>query len=313
MSSKVEYHDPCQICQMPSQTNWALPQSNLIEWICVRCGHYEWQTDVGRNGEAEWQVRLAGHIWDENGRGAIPRFDNERVNFVVRTPRPKLRSRALRALKAFVSSDDMLTGKRPMRFTQDPAVQAASYSENPADLEFLAKFLRSDGLIIYEGGGPATLTLAGYVAIENAAEQIRPTFSGFIAMSFDNSMDEAHTLGFRPGISSAGYQPVRIDQKEHANAITDEILSEIRRSRFVVADYTGAKAGVYFEAGFALGLGIPVIPTCRSDEIANLHFDVRHINTIAWNDSADLHMKLARRISAMFGDGPLWLAAAGTT
>ena len=33
-------------------------------------------------------------------------------------------------------------------------------------------------------------------------------------------------------------------------------MAEIRRSRFVVADYTGQVNGVYFEAGFALGLGL---------------------------------------------------------
>jgi hypothetical protein len=44
-------------------------------------------------------------------------------------------------------------------------------------------------------------------------------------------------------------------------------MAEIRRSRFVVADYTGQRNGVYFEAGFGLGLGLVVIPTCRADEV----------------------------------------------
>src|SRR6266436_6864511 len=63
--------------------------------------------------------------------------------------------------------------------------------------------------------------------------------------------------------------------------------------RFVVADYTGQANGVYFEAGFALGLGLTVIPTCRADEVPKLHFDIRHLNTLAWTKPADLALKLS--------------------
>lgn len=46
-----------------------------------------------------------------------------------------------------------------------------------------------------------------------------------------------------------------IGSKEHSNKIDDEIIGEIRRSAFIVADFTGHRGGVYFEAGFAMGLG----------------------------------------------------------
>ena len=40
-----------------------------------------------------------------------------------------------------------------------------------------------------------------------------------------------------------------------------------------VADYTEQVNRLYFEAGFALGLGLLVIPTCRENQIGKLHFD----------------------------------------
>jgi hypothetical protein len=43
-----------------------------------------------------------------------------------------------------------------------------------------------------------------------------------------------------------------------------KIMSEIRRARFVLADHTGQVNSAYFEAGFALGFGLTVIPTCRA-------------------------------------------------
>ena len=72
----------------------------------------------------------------------------------------------------------------------------------------------------------------------------------------------------------------------------------------MIADYTGQKAGVYFEAGFALGLGLTVIPTCHVDEIGRLHFDIKHLNTLPWRAPEELAEGLTRRIKAVVGSGP---------
>jgi hypothetical protein len=62
---------------------------------------------------------------------------------------------------------------------------------------------------------------------------------------------------------------------EHINKIGDEIISQIRRSKFLIADFTGHRGGVYFEAGLAMGLGLLVFWTCRRDDLDKLHFDIR--------------------------------------
>jgi hypothetical protein len=93
-------------------------------------------------------------------------------------------------------------------------------------------------------------------------------------------------------------------EEDYVGGITDEIMAEIRRSRFVVADYTGQVNGVYFETGFALGLGLAVIPTCRKDEVSKLHFDIKHLNTLLWDTPAELVEGLNRRIRAVVGVGP---------
>jgi hypothetical protein len=132
----------------------------------------------------------------------------------------------------------------------------------------------------------------------------------FVAMWFDPTMHDVYAAGFVPAIESRGYNPLRIDKKEHANKIDDEIVAEIRRSRFVVADFTceigNPRGGVYFEAGFAMGLGLPVIWTCRHDIIAAgaLHFDTRQYNHIDWETPEDLKNRLSARIGALLGDGP---------
>ena len=123
-------------------------------------------------------------------------------------------------------------------------------------------------------------------------------------MWFDASTNEAWLSGFEPGIKAAGYRPVRLDKEDYVGGVTDEIMTQIRRSRFVVVDYTGHRNSVYFEAGFAAGLGLTVIQTCRADEAADLHFDIRHLNTLVWKSHAELAEGLNRRIRAVVGAGP---------
>jgi hypothetical protein len=121
---------------------------------------------------------------------------------------------------------------------------------------------------------------------------------GFVAMSFDPSLNAAYTLGIEPAIRGAEYEPLRIDKVHHNEKICDRIISEIRRARFMVADVTLQRPGVYFEAGYAMALGLPVIWCCRKDDSKNIHFDTRQYSHIFWETPSDLLGQLLDRIRA---------------
>jgi nucleoside 2-deoxyribosyltransferase len=125
-------------------------------------------------------------------------------------------------------------------------------------------------------------------------------------MWFDKSIDPAWKA-IEAGIRNAGYEPLRIDRKEHNNKIDDEIVAGIRRSKFLVADFTNHRGGVYFEAGLAMGLGLPVIWLCRQDDLEHAHFDTRQYNHIPWEIGKldELSKSLKNRIEATIGTGPL--------
>ncbi|PIX55312.1 MAG: hypothetical protein COZ50_03395 [Zetaproteobacteria bacterium CG_4_10_14_3_um_filter_54_28] len=106
--------------------------------------------------------------------------------------------------------------------------------------------------------------------------------NGFVAMSFHPDLNEIYSDGFQVGIVGAGYNPIRMDQIEHINRIDDEIIKQINASKFVVADFSGHRGGVYFEAGYALGIGLPVFWTCKKSDVTDLHFDIRQFNCIDW-------------------------------
>ncbi len=152
------------------------------------------------------------------------------------------------------------------------------------------------------------LTVDGHKYLDHLNRKTINSSQAFVAMWFDDEMNEAWAKGFRPGIEEAGYEAVRIDKKDYNDKIDDEIIAEIRRSCFVVADFThgkkGARGGVYYEAGFAHGMGIGVIFTCRKDNLNEVHFDVRQYNHIVWNSEDELKTNLKNRIVATLGEGP---------
>lgn len=189
--------------------------------------------------------------------------------------------------------------------TADPALLAATYSASRDELDYLLRFLEEQGLIRnLDKDGTAEVAPRGYIHAEDLMTARADSVEGFVAMWFDSSMMPAFDGGIEPGIRAAGYKPIRVDRVEHAGKIDDEIIAAIRRARFVVADFTGHRGGVYFEAGFAMGLGLPVMWACRKDDIGALHFDVRQFNCIDWEDPAELARRLQTRIEAVIGQGP---------
>jgi len=297
----MQQSDPCIICKLPDQLIRNGSHMTSIKIICKRCGEFEWG-DAPPYGHATRQVRMSGYVRDQNAASISPFFNTELVKFVETLPMPRLVDRSRRLLATIVKKwglNNSIYG-----FTDDLELQAVSYSADEGEVRVLFRLLEHEGLIDLHQGSAVRITPKGYVEAEQLSSSRSASTQGFVAMSFDSSMTDSYVYGFAPAITTAGYKPLRIDGKEHVNSISDEILSEIRRSRFIVADYTLTNNGVYFEAGFAIGLGVTVIPTCRKDYLKQLHFDVRHINTLEWETPAQLSQKLAARISAVIGDGP---------
>lgn len=202
-------------------------------------------------------------------------------------------------------------------FTNLDSALAASGLVDRSELELVIEYLVRKGFCTsaisnYSGTGSVWITLEG---AEEVAAPVPPYLSNqaFIAMWFNAEMQAAFDEGIRPALETLGFEARRIDQKEHNNKIDDEIIADIRQSRFLVADFTCgiidadgkgtaiARGGVYFEAGFAMGLGIPVIWCCREDLINQVHFDTRQYNHITWKTPEELREKLKNRVGAVIG------------
>ena len=113
---------------------------------------------------------------------------------------------------------------------------------------------------------------------------------------FDNHLKVA--------INRAGYKARRADTDEHNEPIMDRIHDYIRQAPFVVAELTDNNQGVYYEAGFAKGIGTEVIYCCPTGEENKPHFDVTAINLVKWDTEDDLRKRLESRILGTIKQGP---------
>ena len=106
---------------------------------------------------------------------------------------------------------------------------------------------------------------------------------------YDDVFDSYHLV-----CKEAGFNAVRTDQSVSAERIIPRILSGIRRAAFVIADVTDTSANVFYEVGFAEGLGRPVILTARKD--TTLPFDIVDIPVLFWDTQKHLKDQLRIRV-----------------
>lgn len=201
------------------------------------------------------------------------------------------------------------------------------HCSEPKELHSILRYLEQSMLI--EASDPPNphndlrITSKGYERLRELKRSGKDSRQCFVAMWFTQDMANVYEKAIRPAIeyieegqSEPRFKALKIDQKEHTNDINDEIIAEIRRSRFMVCDLTGYRGGVYWEAGFAYGLGLEVIYTCREDWIKpktetegdkvkviqeGIHFDLEHRARIAWKEDGlfDFQDKLSKKIMAV--------------
>ena len=202
----------------------------------------------------------------------------------------------------------------------------------PAELIRIIELLHDNGFIKGEGvafsvNGNMLISAKGYERLRELKRLGKDSRQCFVAMWLTSEMNDVFNNAIKPAVEyleegkiEPKYKALRIDNKEHTNDINDEIISEIRRSRFMVCDLTGYRGGVYWEAGFAYGLGLDVIYTCREDWIKTIdldlydktgnkieikqegiHFDLEHRNRISWkmDDLPTFKNLLMNRIKAV--------------
>lgn len=157
-------------------------------------------------------------------------------------------------------------------------------------IDFSEQFLSGIRLM-----GSIYLTVDGFKYVCSLKNDISKRQHAFVAMWFHDEM-KLYTQEVQKAIRQAGYEPYIANQDSYNGLIMDKVLNKISEARFVIADLTslpekdsctGVRGGVYYEAGYAAGLGLQVILTCREDVTARIHFDLKQFLGIFWKETDD--------------------------
>jgi len=143
------------------------------------------------------------------------------------------------------------------------------------------------------------LTLNGLNYYIDITDMGRLSNRCFVAMSFSEKTKEIREA-IRGAIKSTGFDPILIDEQhiESDTTINDRIIADLKGAKFCIADFTEQKRGVYFESGYAIGQGKPVIYCCRNDHWSETHFDTKHFAHILYDTPSELKEALINKINA---------------
>ena len=129
--------------------------------------------------------------------------------------------------------------------------------------------------------------------VKNRKPIFRPQVSSlttvFIACAFGHTeIDELSNKYFFSACEKLGYEAVRVDMTEPSQTITERIMGGITEAACVIADLTYTRPSVYFEVGYSVGLGIPLLLTSRKDhfhgkkDTQRVHFDLEQYKISFW-------------------------------
>ncbi|MBF0166871.1 MAG: hypothetical protein HQL45_04495 [Alphaproteobacteria bacterium] len=170
---------------------------------------------------------------------------------------------------------------------------------SPADFTFLQRSLLKLGLIEARGDDAPDqqirLTFNGWARYEELKKGAVSGNTAFMAMKFEDPLlDRVLEASFRPAVKATGFELRKLDDPEisRAGLIDDRLRVEIKKARFIISDLTHENRGSYWEAGYAEGLGKPVIYTCQKSTFeerarngGGTHFDTNHHLHILWDEN----------------------------
>jgi Zn ribbon nucleic-acid-binding protein len=304
MAKAMDPMNTCPICKNQSQvSNWQNKDGYIVD--CLRCGIFA----ITRTA----QVNLKSYSLTTREIGNISGFLRENLNYeidsrnldqLISLKTPSFNEKADKFLLVLDKNTFFAGEMLPI----DDIWISYSWCMNEEEFKEVISYLEFTNRIYMSTENEESaikIMPDGWQYLEEIKSVNVNSNQCFVAMWFSEEMLNIFNDAIYPGITNAGYRPHRVDLQEHNNKIDDEIISQIRRSKCVFADFTGHRGGVYFEAGFAKGLGLEVFWSCEENDIKNLHFDIRQFNCITWskNSLKKFRDKITFRIESVIGQG----------
>lgn len=288
--------DNCPICQTELRSKHERPERRFYE--CPRCGSYSLSSSLDAslgfylNKYPDAQTKLSHALYKLTEAEQWAMLTASTIEAILETaalPKPQ---EQLDSLILWLGQKQPASG-HAIEFTPQ-ALAAVGVADDTA-FSFICSYAIAAGLVVglvteLMGGAyifePLQLSFKGWERFDELQRGRSVGRIAFMAMQFgEQELDTVYRDCFIPAVSATGFQLKRLDEGQPAGLIDDRLRVEIRQARFLLADLTHQNRGAYWEAGFAEGLGKPVIYTCRKDAFnggGGTHFDTNHHLTVIW-------------------------------
>lgn len=320
----------CYLCNMQARREPPDGARDMNFVSCDACGRYGLEgylAAASSTSDVFVQPWILSHVSRQAlvAGAAAPEWTEETIARALRDPanHPSV-PRKLENVLHFLASKSPRAGT--MVIVKPHADWALVGANNPDEYRFLLSILKQREWISWafnqklaDGsmGDWAIIQGEGYEHLDSTDTPPKDSEQVFVAMSYREELQDAYHIGIEAPLRRLGYVPVRVDKEDLGGLpISEAVRARIRRCRFVIADFTDNKRDVYFEAGFAVGIGRPVVLTCHRDHLdqrpvgrddpddRHVRESVRHQQFILWSTPEELSGALESRVDAGFGQGP---------
>lgn len=308
----------CPICNttLTKPASALSPGADAERFDCPRCGPYALSgTAVAtlngllqdKGGPGDWGRKKAAAVLSYRFRhaqreGEVQCYNSDSIkNILLNNELPEITER----IDNFIIwlGNEIPEAGQEVQFKVDGPVMSVIGAISIEAIYYVVSAATDAELVVGDwdigGNGRMTLTVQGWQRYAELRRGKTTSQTAFMAMKFgDPDLDAFVDDHLRSAVAATGFKLKRLDDDPRAGLIDDRLRVEIRNCRFLIADLSHGNKGAYWEAGYAEGLGKPVIYTCEKvvfDDLRNPerpHFDTNHHLTIVWEkgnlqDAAD--------------------------
>ena len=320
--------EKCLICDSNSKNIGYVEENNSDEIHCSTCGKYYraygFETDLELANDKSKFYKISSWIREQNDDLNItPKIDKEKLEYVLNIREKTIKEKFDLMLLYLKTLPENIELKDSKSYKENMSFMGGDIDENIVQYcnDILTKCWIKDYNELMKLGQKAidnnffegeanqllkelefnNLTFDGLQYIESLEKPNKSSKNIFVAFNFEKGLSKIFTTHVKEAIEKLGfnYTIVTQDTTTHDKAISDEIIAKLKSSRIVIADFTNHRNSVYFEAGFAMGMKIPIIWTCQEGHEGELSFDTRQYPHLLWKDGEDLAKQVSDRIQVI--------------
>jgi len=299
--------EKCPICDSDLEKKEDI--SDTCNYTCPRCGVFQTTDDL--EDDLPWllskdvtlhtpnkdiqKVAVLSH-WIRTKNESMPSFGHPKrillkkdvVENIVKQPPPKPSEQADKFVLWLGNS------KNPpgeLIWVQADTHQSIMGAITSNGFEYVINHLLREGILEGQnhefGRASVMLSFEGWQYYEKLKRGATESRKAFMAMKYgEEELDRIVNDFFRDAVKQTGFDLFLLYERPKAGLIDNRLRVEIQTSRFLIADLTHKNPGAYWEAGYAEGLGKPVIYTCEQKKFKKFktHFDTNHHLTILWDE-----------------------------